>query len=131
LIQQACPLLVPLVEAGELSGEGVNYFVRKYWEQTAALSNKIDTLLLACTHYPLIFDSIRDAVPAEIKIILQADIVAPSLQDYLNRHREIEQELSKSGSQIFLTTDQTQGFDRLAEIFLGHPVVSKKINIAR
>ncbi|HSE41756.1 MAG TPA: glutamate racemase [Acidobacteriota bacterium] len=130
LIQQACPLLVPLVEAGELSGEGVNYFVRKYWEQTAALSNKIDTLLLACTHYPLIFDSIRDAVPAEIKIILQADIVAPSLQDYLNRHREIEQELSKSGSQIFLTTDQTQGFDRLAEIFLGHPVVSKKINIA-
>jgi glutamate racemase len=131
LIQQACPLLVPLVEAGELSGDGVDHFVRKYWQETAAQSNKIDTLLLACTHYPLLQESIRKVVPESVKIILQATIVAPSLQDYLQRHPEIENELSRNGSQVFLTTDQTYGFDHLAEIFLGHPVVSRKISISR
>jgi glutamate racemase len=131
LFQQACPLLVPLVEAGELSGEGVNYFVRKYWNETEVQSVNIDTLLLACTHYPLLLDSIRSIVPPSIQIILQANIVAPSLKDYLKRHPEIDNELTRNSSQLFLTTDQTHGFDRLAEIFLGHSVVSKRINIAK
>jgi glutamate racemase len=129
LIQQACPLLVPLVEAGELSGNGVDYFIEKYWQETAEQSPDIDTLLLACTHYPLLFDRIRAIVPSKVRMILQANIVAPSLQDYLKRHPEIESTLSKNGTQQFLTTDQTEGFDHLAEIFLGHPVVSKKVQI--
>jgi glutamate racemase len=129
LIQQACPLLVPLVEAGELSGEGVDYFIRKYWQETIEQSRDIDTLLLACTHYPLLFDRIRTIVPSDVRIILQANIVAPSLQDYLKRHPEIETTLSKNGTQQFLTTDQTEGFDHLAEIFLGHPVESRKIQV--
>jgi glutamate racemase len=129
LIQQACPLLVPLVEAGELSGDGVDYFIRKYWQDTVQQSADIDTLLLACTHYPLLFDSIRAIVPSQVRIVVQANIVAPSLQDYLKRHPEIEAALSKNGTQLFLTTDQTEGFDHLAEIFLGHSVESKKVQV--
>lgn len=129
LIQQACPLLVPLVEAGELSGDGVDYFIQKYWQETSEQSSNIDTLLLACTHYPLLLERIRAIVPPKVRIILQADIVAPSLQDYLKRHPEIETALSKNGTQLFLTTDQTEGFDHLAEIFLGHLVESKKVQV--
>jgi glutamate racemase len=129
LIQQACPLLVPLVETGELSGDGVDYYIRKYWRDTSGQSANIDALLLACTHYPLLLDRIRAIVPAEVRIVVQANIVAPSLQDYLKRHPEIETALSKNGTQLFLTTDQTEGFDHLAEIFLGHQVESKKVHI--
>lgn len=129
LIQQACPMLVPLIEAGELSGDGVDYFIRKYWKETAAQSADIDELLLACTHYPLLLDRIREIIPPEVRIVLQANIVAPSLQDYLKRHPEIETALSKNGKQLFLTTDQTEGFDHLAEIFLGHSVESQKVHV--
>ena len=129
LIQQACPMLVPLVEAGELDGPGVDYFVAKYWEQTAAQSAEIDALLLACTHYPLLLPRIRAIVPRHVEIVVQANIVAPSLRDYLNRHPEIESQLSRTGTSEFLTTDRTDGFDHLAEIFLGHPVSSKKVEL--
>ncbi len=127
LIQTACPMLVPLVEAGELGGSGVEYFVRKYWNETSASANDIDVLLLACTHYPLLIPVIRSIIPESIRVLVQGDFVAPSLQDYLKRHPEIETELSRGGSQRFLTTDQTEGFDHLAEVFLGHSVVSEKV----
>jgi glutamate racemase len=133
LIQKACPLLVPLVEAGELEGGGIEYYLEKYWRETAAMnvggSGEIGALLLACTHYPLLFPRIRAIVPPQVDILVQGDIVAPSLADYLFRHPEIETVLSRNGSQQFLTTDQNEGFDRLAKIFLGHPVVSEKVGI--
>jgi glutamate racemase len=128
LIQQACPLLVPLVEAGELDGPGIDHYVAKYWRATQALGGEsIGALLLACTHYPLLLPKIRAIVPAHVDILVQGDIVAPSLADYLDRHPEIESMLSRHGSRQFLTTDQTEGFDRLAEVFLGHSVVSEKV----
>jgi glutamate racemase len=127
LIQTACPMLVPLVESGELEGPGTEYFVRKYWEQTTSRSHAIDLLLLACTHYPLLLPVIRKVVPDSVRILVQGDFVAPSLVDYLNRHPEIERELSHGGTQHFLTTDHTEGFDRLAQVFLGHPVVSENV----
>jgi glutamate racemase len=129
LIQQACPLLVPLVEAGELTGPGVDYFIQKYWAETIAQSPDIDTLLLACTHYPLLIPRIHTIVPENIRIVIQANIVAPSLSDYLKRHPEIESSLSRGTTNLFLTTDHTDGFDHLAEIFLGHPVESKRIEL--
>lgn len=151
LIQKACPLLVPMVEAGELEGAGIDHYIAKYWRETVALSKTefipnaadlthlkqgipgkpgdIGALLLACTHYPLLFPRIRALVPPDVQILVQGDIVAPSLADYLSRHPEVESVLSRNGSQRFLTTDQTEGFDRLSEVFLGHPVVSEKVGI--
>lgn len=129
LIQTACPMLVPLVEAGELHGPGTEYFVEKYWSATSSQSSHIDVLLLACTHYPLLYDCIRRVVPQSVRILKQGDIVAPSLSDYLKRHSEIEILLTRGSSERFLTTDATQGFDHLAEVFLGYPVVSEKVEL--
>lgn len=129
LVQRACPLLVPMVEAGELTGPGIDYYLGKYWTETAAQAGRIDALLLACTHYPLLLPRIRALIPEEVDILVQGDIVAPSLADYLARHPEVESPLGRGGSQTFLTTDQTEGFDRLAEVFLGHSVMSEKVDI--
>lgn len=137
LVQKACPLLVPMVEAGELTGPGIEYFLAKYWRETVSQAEAagvpgeagISSLLLACTHYPLLLPAIRAIVPKRIGILVQGDIVAPSLADYLARHPEIENTLSRNGSCEFLTTDRTEGFDLLSEAFLGHPVVSRKIEI--
>jgi glutamate racemase len=130
LVQTACPLLVPLVESGELSGAGLDYFLQKYWAQTVAEDPTVDSLLLACTHYPLLLPRIRAVVPEEVEILSQGAIVAPSLADYLLRHPEIEGRLSRGGKTTFLTTDHSEDFDRLAELFLGHPVESAKIDLA-
>ncbi len=129
LTQIICPMLVPMVESGELSGEGLDYFLKRYWRETLAASPKIDALLLACTHYPLLYPAIRTVIPAEIPVLVQADIVAPRLQDYLGRHPEIEQRLAKNSSERFLTTDQTEGFSRLASRFLGRNVFAEQVLI--
>ena len=129
LVQTACPLLVPLVENGELEGAGVEYFIRKYWGESAAQQDGIDALLLACTHYPLLLERIRAVVPPGVTILSQGAIVAPSLEDYLLRHPEMERCLSLGGTTEFLTTDRSESFDRLAELFLGHPVESRKVDL--
>lgn len=138
LIQKACPLLVPLVEAGELAGPGIEYYLQKYWRETLEIAaggsagvphGEPGALLLACTHYPLLYPLIRARIPAGVDILVQGDIVAPSLAGYLARHPEIESALSRGGTQLFLTTDQTEGFDRLSEVFLGHRVASERVEI--
>jgi glutamate racemase len=129
LTQLPCPLLVPLVESGELEGPGVEHFVRKYWAQTKAAAGEVDALLLACTHYPLLLPRIRELVPSRVRVLSQGEIVAPSLADYLQRHPEIESRLSRGGQTRFLTTDVSESFDRLAELFLGHPVRSERVDI--
>jgi len=126
--QQACPLWVPLVENGEHNQPGADYFVKKYLDQVLAQSDKIDTILLACTHYPLLQDKIEAYLPANIKVVPQGDIAAKSLQDYLQRHPEMEQKLTKGGMQEFFTTsDDTQDFDIHASMFFGEPVKSEYI----
>jgi glutamate racemase len=131
LVQVACPLLVPLVESGELSGPGLEHFLRRYWAETLRLASDaaVDALLLACTHYPLLLSQIRRVVPAEVQLLAQGEIVAPSLEQYLRRHPEIETRLTRGGSAHFLTTDVSESFDRLAELFLGHPVVSERVEL--
>ncbi|HWZ02731.1 MAG TPA: aspartate/glutamate racemase family protein, partial [Mucilaginibacter sp.] len=123
--QQACPLWVPLIENGEHDKPGADYFVKKYLDQVLAQSPHIDTLLLACTHYPLLQQKITGYLPDSIRAISQGDIVAKSLVDYLQRHPEMENSLSKNGTQkFFTTTDDTADFDHYAEIFFGAPVKS-------
>ena len=93
--QQACPLWVPLIENNEQNGPGADYFVKKYSDALLAQSSQIDTVLLGCTHYPLLMDKLRAHFPASISLIPQGDIVAESLADYLNRHPETENRCSK------------------------------------
>ncbi|HXY41185.1 MAG TPA: glutamate racemase [Vicinamibacteria bacterium] len=132
LVQVACPLLVPLVENGELDGGGLDHFVRRYWAETEARAAgaSVDALLLACTHYPLVLPRIRAVVPAAVTLLSQSEIVAPSLEDYLRRHPEIEMRLERGGATTFLTTDTSEAFDRLGELFLGHPVQSERVELA-
>jgi glutamate racemase len=121
--QQACPLWVPLIENGEHDQPGADYFVKKYLDQVLAQSDKIDTLLLACTHYPLLQKKISAYLPDNIKVVPQGDIVAASLEDYLQRHPEMKQKLSRNRTQQFFTTsDDTIDFDHHASIFFGEPV---------
>lgn len=124
--QQACPLWVPLVENGEHNQPGADYFVKKYLDEVMAQSDNIDTLLLACTHYPLLQEKIEAYLPANIQVVPQGDIAAKSLQDYLLRHPEMEQKLTKSSTQEFFTTsDDTLDFDIHASMFFGGQVKSK------
>jgi len=123
--QQACPMWVPLIENNEHENEGANYFVKKYLNQLLAKANDIDTILLACTHYPLLINKIKAAVPANIKIISQGEIVAASLANYLIRHPEIEETCTKNSQSTFYTTDATSDFDEKATIFYGSQVRSK------
>ncbi len=123
--QQACPLWVPLVENGEHDKPGTDYFVKSYLDQIMAQSPGIDTLLLACTHYPLLQDKIKAYLPANVNVVVQGDIVAQSLVDYLQRHPEIEGKLTKNaGRQFFTTTDDTADFDHHASLFFGEEVRS-------
>jgi glutamate racemase len=126
--QQACPLWVPLIENGESDLPGADYFVKKYLDQVLAQSDQIDTILLACTHYPLLQEKISAYLPTHIKVVPQGDIVAKSLKDYLERHPEMEHKLTKDGSQQFFTTsDDTADFDHHASNFFGEQVKSKYI----
>jgi glutamate racemase len=128
--QQACPLWVPLVESGEYEKPGSDYFIKEYLDQIMAQSANIDTLLLACTHYPLLQDKIKEHLSANVKVIAQGDIVAKSLVDYLQRHPELEQKLSKEGTRKFYTTtDDTAEFDHHASRFFSAPVTSSFVSV--
>lgn len=127
--QQPCPMWVPLIENNEHLGLGADYFVKKYIDELMDKSTNIDTILLGCTHYPLLIDKIREYVSPDVSIISQGEIVAASLKDYLQRHPEMEQSCSKDGSSRFLTTDDTSNFNEHASIFFGSAVKSEYCSI--
>lgn len=122
--QEACPMWVPLVENNEYNSPGADYFIEKNIHNLLGKSGEIDTLLLACTHYPLLLEKIKKASPAGMTILSQGAIVADSLADYLNRHSGIDANCSKNGQIRFFTTDSTEDFDNHAAIFYGQPVKS-------
>ncbi len=122
--QEACPMWVPLIENGEHHNEGSDYFVRKHIDNLLKKDPLIDTILLGCTHYPLMIKKIKKYLPNHIDIIVQSDIVANSLEDYLKRHPEIDEKCEKNSKRVFFTTDSTENFDHLAEEFYGKSVKS-------
>lgn len=132
--QQACPLWVPLIETGEYLDPASDPFIRKYLDALLRQSPQIDTILLACTHYPLLSDRIRQCLPAHIQVIEQGDIVASSLHDYLRRHSSMKTRISRAsgalGSRRFFTTDRADVFDREAGRFFGEPVLSAHIRLS-
>lgn len=127
ITQLACPMWVPLVENNELSGEGTEYFVQKYLRELLTIDPEIDTIVLGCTHYPLLRPLIARFLPADIRIVSQGCIVADSLSDYLLRHTEMDKKLAKEGNIAYYTTEKTELFDRMAGLFLGKEIKSQRI----
>ncbi len=125
----ACPMWCPLVENKEANGPGADYFVRKDIDALFALEPQIDTLVLGCTHYPLLLDKIRACVSPDVNIVTQGDIVARSLADYFARHPEMEARCSKSGRTQYLTTDDPEKFSSVAQVFMHEPVETTKISL--
>lgn len=124
--QEACPMWVPLVENGEYNGPGADYFIQKHLDRLLLQSPAIDTLLLACTHYPLLLPKIRQFIPAHLTVLSQGPIVAERLADYLIRHPELAAQCSQTSNLRFLTTDSTEEFDRQASLFFGQPVAAER-----
>lgn len=127
--QQACPLLVPIIEAGEQDWEGTDMIIRRYLRELFAREKSIDTILLACTHYPILYQNFVRNVPPQIKILEQGPVIARKLKDYLFRHPEIETRLGKGSRRAFLTTDTWEKFDRLANVFYGEPIHSDLVSL--
>lgn len=125
--EKACPMWVPLVENGEAQGEGADYFVRKYIDAIMADDPKIDTLVLACTHYPILLPKIRRYAPEGVRILAQGELVADSLEDYLRRHPEMEKRLTRGGTVTYLTTESASKFDIWASLFMDSPVTATSI----
>jgi glutamate racemase len=127
--QEACPIWVHLIENDLLNAEGTDFFVNYHIQRLLEKDNQIDAILLACTHYPLLLDSIQKAVPQNVKIISQGDLVAEKLVDYLKRHPEIANNILKDGQKEFYTTDQFNDFDAKAGKFYGESVFAKRVEI--
>jgi len=145
ITQQACPMWVPLIEAGEHQSDGAKYFVGKYLREILAKDPQIDTLVLGCTHYPLLKEKIegwleyhREIEASEfpkpenaplIQTISQGELVAQSLADYLKRHPEYREQLSTGGTCAYLTTENAERFAQSASIFLSSPVQAEHIDL--
>jgi glutamate racemase len=127
--QEACPLWVSLVENNEHEGMGADYFVKKHVDQLLNQQPLIDTVLLGCTHYPLLLAKLKQYLPPNVNILSQGYIVAKSLADYLNRHPEIEQYCSKNSGRNYLTTDDADMFEQQAGIFIGSTIHANHITL--
>lgn len=128
-ITHACPMWVPLIENGEAASPGADYFVKQEIDRLLAKEPGIDTIILGCTHYPILLDKILKYVPEGIRVIPQGNLVAESLADYLHRHPEMERRLTKEGKCRYLTTENDEKFNESASIFLSNPVIAESINL--
>ncbi len=137
IVQESCPLWVPLIEAGEHDSDGADFFVRKYLDELLARDPLIDTLVLGCTHYPLLLPKIEAYLRelpitdhrSPITVISQGELVANSLADYLSRHPEIEKDCSKGGTCRYLTTEAADRFSDSARIFINQPVTAEHVSL--
>lgn len=127
--EQAAPMWVPLVETGEAAAPGADYFVKKYIGEIMAADPEIDTLILGCTHYPLLLPKICQFAPEGVRVVAQGELVAESLADYLRRHPDMERRCTKSGRAGYLTTENPARFDSLASGFVGESVHSAKVTL--
>lgn len=119
---QACPMWVPLVEYNEAQAPGADYFVKKYIDELLAKDNQIDTIILGCTHYPLLLPKIKQYVPEGIHIVSQGELVAKSLQDYLKRHPEMDTRCTRGGTCTYFTTEAEEKFADSASTFLNESI---------
>lgn len=126
---EACPLWVPLVENNEAQGEGTDYFVRKYINALLAKDNLIDTVILGCTHFPLLLPKIKQYMPEGITTVTQGELVADSLKDYLARHPEMDKKCTKGGRCVYRTTESEEKFIESASAFLNEAIRVERIEL--
>ena len=125
----ACPMWVSLVENNESQDEGADYFIRKYIDQLLSKDPQIDTVILGCTHFPILLPKIRQYIPDHISIIAQGEYVAESLKDYLKRHPEMDAKCTKNGNCQFYTTEAEEKFSESASTFLKQQINVKHITL--
>lgn len=126
---EACPMWVPLVENNEYDSPGADYFVNKRIGNLMAADPEIDSIILACTHYPLLLNKILKYVPRGVKVIPQGEFVANSLQDYLQRHPDLDALCSKNSTTHYLTTESPEKFKDSAQLFLHEEINVEKITL--
>jgi glutamate racemase len=127
--QEACPMWVPIIENNEMDTKGADFFIKKHIQNLLNKDEKIDTIILGCTHYPLLIDQIRKYIPQNSTIIIQGEIVAHSLADYLKRHPELEKKFTKNSTVEFYTTDDPKNFDVAASQFYEKIIQSKHLKL--
>ncbi len=125
----ACPMWVPLVENREASSPGARYFVERDLGRLLDADPQIDTLILGCTHYPLLIDTIQEAIPSGVRVLSQGSIVADSLADYLRRHPDMASRCTEGASVQYLTTESADRFSSLASLFMDTPVEARQIEL--
>ncbi len=126
---EACPIWVPLVENNEFSSDGADFFVKRHVDHLLSKDEKIDSIILGCTHYPLLYDKIRKYVPKEIEIVSQGEYVASSLRRYLDVHTEMDAKCTKNGTCRYLTTEASDIFLQTASIFLNENIQAESISL--
>lgn len=129
VIGEACPMWVPLVENREYDKPGADYFIKQHVNRLLRRDPEVDTIILGCTHYPLLMDKIKQYLPKNIKVISQGNVVANSLKDYLKRHPEIDTKCTKGGTVRYFTTDSPDKFINQASIFLDEQIVAQNITL--
>ena len=125
----ACPMWVSLVENNESQDEGADYFIRKYIDQLLSKDPQIDTVILGCTHFPILLPKIRQYIPEHVSVIAQGEYVAESLKDYLKRHPEMNAKCTKNGNCQFYTTEAEEKFSESASTFLKQQINVKHITL--
>ena len=126
---QACPLWVPLVENNEAMGDGADYFVKKYIGELLQKDSRIDTVILGCTHYPLLLPKIRRYMPSDVAVVAQGELVAESLKDYLHRHPEMDARCTRGGTCTYCTTEAEEKFSESASTFLNEAVEVHRVTL--
>ena len=126
---EACPMWVPLVENNEANGEGADFFIRKYIDNLLAKDRQIDTLVLGCTHYPILLPKIQKFIPQGVKVVAQGEYVATSLKDDLHRHPEMDMKCTREGKCRFYTTEAEDKFIESASMFLNENITVQRITL--
>ncbi len=128
-VQEACPMWVPIVENNEIDTEGAEFFIRRNIQNILQKDKDLDTLILGCTHYPLLLKVIKKYIPENITILEQGQIVSEKLIDYLKRHTKINQRISRNGKIVFQTTESAKTFEKKSALFMGQEVRAQKIRL--
>lgn len=129
VVQHACPMWVPLIENHRHDSTAGKLFIEEDVKALLEKDPKIDTIILACTHYPILKEYIESLLPDSISVISQGAIVAEKLEEYLARHLELNSKLTQTGSLRFLTTESAVEFDKKASVFFGREVKSEHIKL--
>lgn len=128
-VQEACPMWVPIVENNEIESDGAAFFIEKHIQNILQKDKDLDTLILGCTHYPLLLHIIKRFLPKNIEILEQGHLVAEKLMAYFKKHRQLEKQISRNGNIVFQTTESAETFEQKAALFMGQQVKAENIRL--